>query len=280
MPPFHIARPKQPPPPESLVISNRLTRQVEWDGWKLLGSSFAPQAHSGTFAAVSLFWRATRDHTEPVEAQLRLQGAGGKLVAEEVINLPKEARAGDLIESRSGIGVSPRLDSGRYELALGGNEWVSLGELNVQGRARVYTVPAITHPRQVQLGGAIELLGYEINSDPVRPGKLLKLKLIWRAKQPPDRAYKVFIHVLDANNTLVAQSDAMPGNWALPTDIWTAGEVILDLYAIPIPPDAVPGEYTLQVGMYDPDNGQRLAAVESGARLANDSIGLTRVAIQ
>jgi len=48
--------------------------------------------------------------------------------------------------------------------------------------------------------------------------------------------------------------------------------VIADSYEIPIPPEAPPGDYRIQVGIYNPENGQRLPAHEGGSRLADDSI--------
>jgi hypothetical protein len=160
---------------------------------------------------------------------------------------------------------------------------VSLGHLGVQGRARNYSVPPIAHRRQVQLGENIELVGYEVSTDSqqgqARPGDQVKLKLIWRAKTAIGQSYKVFVHVVGADGKLLVQQDGVPGNWALPTDTWAAGEVIADSYEIPIPPEAPPGDYGIQVGMYYPESGQRLPAHEGGSRLADDSISVARFTI-
>jgi hypothetical protein len=133
------------------------------------------------------------------------------------------------------------------------------------------------------LGQSIELLGYEISTDgpggPVQPGSRINLKLVWRAKNAPSQSLKVFIHVMDASEKLLTQKDGVPGNWSLPTDTWAAGEVIVDSYEIPVPPEATLGDYKVQVGMYNPEDGQRLPALEAGARLTDDSIPLTTFSI-
>jgi hypothetical protein len=94
------------------------------------------------------------------------------------------------------------------------------------------------------------------------------------------RGYKVFVHVVDATGKLLVQKDGVPGNWSLPTDTWAAGEIIVDPYVIPVPPEATPGDYVVKAGMYVPENGERLTAVEKGSRLADDSITLATVTIR
>jgi hypothetical protein len=195
------------------------------------------------------------------------------VIAEQNVTLP-ERQAGDLVEARPGL-TTVRLADGRYEFFVTRATSASLGRLDVRGRAR-YSVPPIAHRRQVQLGENIELLGYEVSTDSqqgqAKPGDQVRLKLIWRARNAVGQSYKVFVHVMGADGTLLVQQDGVPGNWAWPTDTWAAGEVIADSYEIPIPPEAPPGNYRIQVGIYNPENGQRLPAYEGGSRLADDSI--------
>jgi hypothetical protein len=226
-----------------------------------------------------LFWQATGEAISLTPARLQLRDRQGNVVAEQNVKLTQPARGGDIIESRPTLALPVRLADGRYDFFVVGSNAVRLASLKVKGRERLYRVPPIAHRRPVQLGGSVELLGYEVN-DPVKPGDKINLKLIWRTSEVMSRGYKVFVHVVDANGKLLVQKDGVPGNWSLPTDTWAAGEIIVDPYVIPIPPEAVPGDYVVQVGMYDPDNGQRLAAVEKGARLADDSIPLVTVTIR
>jgi|GEM_PF-4785155 len=281
LPPFRIERPDHSAPLSSLVLEGRPAAQPGLDGWELVGyASVVRNAQPGALVTASLFWRATRDVAGPAEARLQLRDRQGSIIAEQSVALPREARAGDLVESRPGLALPVRLADGRYDYFVVGSNAVSLGALEARGRARNYTVPSVAHRRQVQLGDSIELLGYDLSAEKMRPGEQVNLKLIWRAKKPVSQSFKVFAHVVDANGKLLVQKDGVPGNWSLPTDTWVAGEVVVDSYVIPIPPEAAPGNYRVQIGMYNPESGQRLPALEAGSRLADDSIPLSIIVVR
>jgi hypothetical protein len=91
-----------------------------------------------------------------------------------------------------------------------------------------------------------------------QPEGALTITLAWRAERTPTTSYRVFVHLLDAEGGLVAQSDGVPAGWTRPTTGWLPGEYIVDTHTLSIPADAVPGPYTLQTGLYDPDTGSRL----------------------
>jgi hypothetical protein len=70
------------------------------------------------------------------------------------------------------------------------------------------------------------------------------------------------VQLLDAAGQIVAQSDAAPGQGARPTTGWLPPEIITDAHTLSVPADATPGEYSLQVVVYDPRTGARLAVME------------------
>ena len=74
----------------------------------------------------------------------------------------------------------------------------------------------------------------------------LRLDLIWLAPASVDRDLNVFVHLLDANGTLLAQDDrtAPVYGWR-PLTTWTPGEMIHDLYTLPYHPDAASVRYGL-----------------------------------
>lgn len=284
LPPFRVERPSHAVSLSSLVLGGRPAKQPGVDGWELAGyASTVQEAQPGAFVTASLFWRASRDVNGPAETRLELRDRSGRVIAQQNVILPPKAQTGDLIETRPGVELPVRLADGRYEFFVTGATSASLGRLDVRGRTRNYSVPPIAHRRQVQLGESVELMGYEVSTDSqqgqAQPGDPVRLKLIWRAKNAVGQSYKVFVHVVGADSKLLVQQDGVPGDWALPTDTWVAGEVIADSYEIPIPPEAPPGDYGMQVGMYNPENGQRLPAHEGGSRLANDSIPLAQFTI-
>lgn len=135
-------------------------------------------------------------------------------------------------------------------------------------RLVVYAIPeqAPQAPEQVldvslqngETGDEITLLGYSLLNDRLAAGDIAQITLFWQSDRTPARRYKVFLHVLDAANHIVGQHDAEPGGGARTTDSWAPGEVVFDNHGVPIHPATPPGEYRVEVGMYDPETGQRL----------------------
>jgi hypothetical protein len=110
-------------------------------------------------------------------------------------------------------------------------------------------------------GDAITLLGYSLLNDRLAAGDIAQFTLFWQAEnRSPLRRYKVFLHVLDEGNHIVGQRDAEPGGGARLTDQWAPGEVVIDNYGLPIHAATPPGEYRVEVGMYDAETGGRLLA--------------------
>jgi hypothetical protein len=114
----------------------------------------------------------------------------------------------------------------------------------------------------IQFGDSIALLGIDIGpglpTAPVQPGQTLTYRLHWQALAPILQNYTIFTHLLDAEGNLQAQQDNAPQQGRYPTSWWDPGEIVLDPYALGLPSDLVPGQYTLRVGLYEPETGKRL----------------------
>ncbi len=98
------------------------------------------------------------------------------------------------------------------------------------------------------------LVGYTLSAGCQQTGDQCQIDLLWRAEGEFPSSYRVFVHLLDAQGQIVAQSDAVPHSWARPTTGWLPGEYILDTHPLTLPPS---GNHTLAVGMYAAD-GTRL----------------------
>jgi hypothetical protein len=148
---------------------------------------------------------------------------------------------------------------------------VRLGPLKVGGPPPGVTLPAATpqNPLNLSFADQITLLGFDINPK----SKIVNLKLYWRADSLPPADYTVFIHLLDPLGNLVAQFDSPPAGGAYPTSLWDPGEIIVDEHLMP---DLPAGHYTLQVGLYRPDTGERLpveGSPEGAVRLVEFEVG-------
>lgn len=120
--------------------------------------------------------------------------------------------------------------------------------------SRSWDRPDISHPLDVTLGNAITLVGYDAVFD--ASSGALELRLVWRADAYTGRSYKVFVHALDPQGALVAQSDAIPAQWQRPTYAWMLGEYIEDRHTLAISPEYLDDARVL-VGLYD-TQGNRL----------------------
>ena len=105
------------------------------------------------------------------------------------------------------------------------------------------------------LDNGITLDSYRLPAGAVRPGETLPITLLWRVQRAPgDTRWKVFTHLLDGQQQVVAQRDSEPVDALEPTNTWQAGQSIEDHYGIPIPADLPAGDYVLEVGMYVGDH--------------------------
>ena len=143
--------------------------------------------------------------------------------------------------------------------------------------------------RQLPSTPELRLIGFAVQPDPggdvivVEPGQAVYLTLIWRGERALDRPYHVFSHVIGplnpaTGNPVWAQHDGVPGNQDRPTTTWGAGERIVDRHVMWVDDAAPAGEYALEVGMYEPGTGARLAAMARDSSLT-DHITLARVRV-
>lgn len=88
--------------------------------------------------------------------------------------------------------------------------------------------------------------------------RVLAINLIWQTDTEIDDLFKVFVHIVDADDEIVAQRDSEPGNGLFPTTDWNTDFPVSDRFAIQLPSDLAPGEYEVRVGLYEPNSGLRL----------------------
>ena len=130
-------------------------------------------------------------------------------------------------------------------------------------RERRFTVPEIAHPMEATLGDQVRFLGYDLSAPPYKRGGTLHLTLYWQAMTRMEDSYTVFVHLLNKDGMMGGQWDSLPGKGLLPTSSWLVGEVVTDEYEVPIKVGAPPGEYVIEVGMYNASTGERLEVKET-----------------
>jgi hypothetical protein len=101
-------------------------------------------------------------------------------------------------------------------------------------------------------GGAISLVGWSAQQN----GTQLHVTLYWRANVNMARSYTAFVHLIDTEDNLVTQLDRLPEGY--PTTDWQPGEMVVDTYALDLPPDMQAGQYFVQSGFYHLPSDERL----------------------
>jgi 4-amino-4-deoxy-L-arabinose transferase-like glycosyltransferase len=127
----------------------------------------------------------------------------------------------------------------------------------------------------IELGHAIELLGYHVEASSISAGQSLGLKTYWKATNSLPPFLTVFVHLLDQNGSIVAQIDRE----SVLADTLQPGDVFMQLHQIDLPPDLPAGTYRLTAGLYASDTGQRLPLYE-GDTARGDRLFLQAVEVK
>jgi hypothetical protein len=139
---------------------------------------------------------------------------------------------------------------------------------------------AIDHPLDVRLGDHIRLLGYHLDSSSLSAGETLIVTLFWQSDDRLIEDYHVFVHLLNADESLVTQHDGVPVQGERPSWSWQDAEVLQDEHMLVTDSGLPDGTYTLSIGMYEYLSGVRLPAVgPAGERLPEDRIVLQDIQV-
>jgi hypothetical protein len=245
----------------------------------------------GDSVEVALYWRALRDVTRDYLLQLQLKDASGRSWAQETsapvygtypTNLWEK---GEVVRDWHDLRVPAEIPRGEYALSLAlegdGAPLVErqLGTIQVSGRVRTYEIPPMQHELGWRLGNGVTLLGYDLERN-VKVGDRLRMTLYWQCLSEMVESYTVFNHVLDSDNVIRGQVDRVPGVPQAATTSWVRGEVIADPYEIPLDPEAPPGEYTVEIGMYNVATMNRLSAHDAQGAAHGDTVILETVYIE
>ena len=284
-----------PPDLAELGLAHRLERDLV-SQLSLLGYGLEQEALlAGQDISLRLVWQALGAIPQDYRLQLELLGADGTVYRQSVFDLISTGYAtsqwqpGEILQDWYTLPTVEEMSSGEASLLVNlldeaGQpalaQPVEVGRVWIQSMRPSFETPQDVTPHEVDLGGKITLLGYDLDSEPVEPGGNVHVTLYWQAQQTMEVSYKVFVHLYDGDGNLVAQRDSLPGLGARPTTTWQAGEVVADRHIVPMG-EVVAGKYTVAVGLYEETSGERLAAYGAGGeRLYEDRIFLGKVEVE
>ncbi len=181
------------------------------------------------------------------------------------------------------------VEIGWYDLNTGarmkladGKEMVKVGDVQLEPRDDVEKL-GVPNPIRINFDNQIELVGYSLSDLSPTIGASVDLTLYWRGLKKLDHDYKVFANIIDPRTlTKYAASDGMPVNWQAPTTTWEIGNIIEDTHTLTVDPNAPPGIYETEIGLYwQAEDGtiQRLRIVTADGGMANDYTNMSRVRI-
>lgn len=223
------------------------------------------EARPGEQVPLALHWLSMDRQPDDMDVTLQL-GSNVILYADAPVHgtYPLTLwQPNELITDRYQLRVPVDLSPGIYPLAvrLGESGPINLGSITVKETSRQFVPPPMEAlGRPVVFGGSIALLGYQAPRSLIS-GQPIDLTLVWRAETQIEMGYTIFVHLIDEQGNIVVQDDRVPfvGGEPYPTNVWLPGEVVTDTHTLTIPPDLRSSEYQIRVGLYLPDNGQRLS---------------------
>ncbi len=299
--PFWLLRPAYQPPPAPAVALAPL--RAELDGRiAILGVDAQPnQLRPGDTAQVAVAWQALAPIAEDYSVFVHLVSEEGLVIA-QLDTMPggglrptSQWTVGETYTDVYPVAIPATAytpDRGRW--AVGLYDAASGERLPVQGvelpasaavaddslrfgAAELLAQPGpIPNPLAVDFLDNISLVGYSWSSRAVRPGEPLSVTLYWQARGPVSQPYTTFAHLLDAREQTWGGHDAGPEP---PTTAWQPGQIVADEHPLIVSPDATPGLYTVEIGLYTWPELKRLSLARAPGAEGADRILLGQVRV-
>jgi hypothetical protein len=200
---------------------------------------------------VTFFWTWHLE-TEQPEVAARLEWVKlGEVIGQtqplEPVKGLDNWQPGDTWRGAHRVYVPGDLENGTYDIAIVvGNVREVVDSMTVTAPERVYELPELEYTSDAVWQNGIKLAGYNIDN---------QFTLYWQTDQPIDQNLNVFVHIVNEEEIIVAQSAGVPASYTRPTTGWAVGEVIVDIVNVPVPTES---GLEVRVGWFDPITGERV----------------------
>ncbi len=136
--------------------------------------------------------------------------------------------------------------------------------------AEISLTPLAEFPQIAELAGTIIL--------PPDPTNTLTVWVYWRALDQTAEPLKAFVHLTGSinpatNTPLWSQDDHFPPNIGQNTANWIINTVYRDIFVLPLE-GVTAGEYSIEVGLYDPITSERILTTDQRSSVTVQSITL------
>jgi hypothetical protein len=267
------AEPLPNAPPSGKLIDATLA-----PGLSLRGVGFKDAAMGGGEPlTIPLQWEVSSSQPA-LDARLVLESDTQRFILSEPLGpgwYPSvEWRPGQIVRAQPQFLLPGTVPPGTYRVDLA---VAKTGDPQVQGQLELGKLAIHDRPRRYDVrteGEAVDAAWQEgiqlvriVAPREGSPGNTIPIAPVWRAGGPTTASWKVFIHLLDSEGNIRAQSDGyLAGGRAL-TPTWQRDEVLVDAHPLSLPATLPGGDCSLRIGFYDERSGRRLLRADGSESL-------------
>lgn len=232
-----------------------------FEGFNLLAISGIPTtAQVGDEMTIRWLWHMIKNTDSDIQAQLVWLNDQNQVEASTplvplTLDYPtSQWQMGDSWRGIHRLYVPANLESDNYTIAIQSNDGqsVEIASMRVEIPERNYEIPDLEHGSEQAWNNGIQLIGYD--------DTVTTVTLYWQTTLQINQNLRLFVQVVDSDDSIVALTNDIPVNWTRPTTSWASGEVITTQHDFGELPS---GDYRIRVGWYDPITGDRIAVNSS-----------------
>jgi len=136
-------------------------------------------------------------------------------------------------------------------------------------------------PNQVDInfGGQIKLVGYELNGQEWHPGDDLLVTMYWEALDDLDEDYWLLMRLVHRRGYDLIFKDGCPSAGRYTTDHWKKGDVIPSVHRLRIPDGAADHNYRLTLSMHPFGSEEWLPVLNERGEVTGDLVILTLIPV-
>jgi 4-amino-4-deoxy-L-arabinose transferase-like glycosyltransferase len=137
----------------------------------------------------------------------------------------------------------------------------------------------VQYPVNINFGGKIELVGYEVNGESWRPGDDLMVTMYWKALDDLDEDYWLLMRLVHRRGWDLVFKDGCPSAGRYTTDYWEKGDILPSVHRLKIPDDAVEHRYRLTLSMHPFESEKWLPILNEQGQDTGDIVILTLIPV-
>jgi hypothetical protein len=131
----------------------------------------------------------------------------------------------------------------------------------------------------INFGGQIKLVGYELNDQEWHPGDDLLVTMYWEALDDLHQDYWLLTRLVHKRDWDLVSKDGCPSAGRYTTDHWRKGDVIPSVHRLRIPDDAADHNYRLTLSMHPFGSEEWLPVLNEQGQVTGDLVILTLIPV-